>query len=182
MKNCPVGNLNSNERGTAARFNEGKVPYQFLDFQVLSDSLQFISDKTDDVACFQKVVDCLAKFQHGGSPSDLYASAYILAYYLNTPTTIANSAWQHIPWDDCARVFEYGSKKYCSWNWLKGQNWSVPLACAMRHLLKIIGGELIDDESGLSHFGHFLANIMMLAYFYEAFPDGDDRPPFIKPE
>ena len=55
--------------------------------------------------------------------------------------------------------------------------WSVPLACAARHiLLGPMAGESIDSESGLSHRGHFLCNIVMLLTFVRTYPEGDDRP------
>ena len=76
--------------------------------------------------------------------------------------------------DDCARVFEYGKKKYAAWNWAKGMPWSVPLACALRHLGAIQRGEVDDPESNLPHLGHVMCNIVMLAHYAKYYPEGND--------
>ena len=54
--------------------------------------------------------------------------------------------------------------------------WSIPLACATRHLIAMINGEEIDPESGLPHRGHVYCNICMLLTYAETFVEGDDRP------
>lgn len=180
---APVGDLLSKEPGSAARFNAGKVPYDLLDVDVLAECSRFqekIHGPNKHIPHFSTILKCLARWQHGGTPDDLFAAAETLALDVKVAINVSNLAWGGISWDDCARVFEYGSKKYCAYNWVKGQKWSVPFASALRHLTKMAGGEPVDEESELAHFGHFLANIMMLAYFYKGYTDGDDRPPFLK--
>jgi hypothetical protein len=55
--------------------------------------------------------------------------------------------------------------------------WSIPLACAARHLVfGMMAGEEFDLESKLTHRGHFLCNIVMLLTFIRTYPEGDDRP------
>jgi hypothetical protein len=54
--------------------------------------------------------------------------------------------------------------------------WSIPLACAARHLMKIVLGETTDQESGFPHRGHVMCNLVMLATYADTFPGGDDRP------
>lgn len=73
-----------------------------------------------------------------------------------------------------ADVFEYGAAKYAKFNWQKGQQWSVPLECAMRHIAALQRGEMIDPESGQPHVGHLLCNAIMLSHFYMYYPEGDD--------
>lgn len=73
-----------------------------------------------------------------------------------------------------ADVFQYGAEKYAAWNWAKGQPWSVPLECAMRHIAALQRGEMIDPESGHPHFGHLLCNAIMLSHFYMYYPEGND--------
>jgi hypothetical protein len=80
-------------------------------------------------------------------------------------------------WQDCARVFDYGKAKYAAWNWAKGMAWSVPLACAARHLIAILNGEETDKESGLPHRGHVMCNLVMLMTFEQTYKEGDDRAP-----
>lgn len=79
--------------------------------------------------------------------------------------------------EDEARVWEYGSRKYAAYNWAKGMPWSVPLACALRHLSAWQRGEDLDEESGLPHLAHVACNIRMLTLYSKTYPEGDDRPP-----
>lgn len=79
--------------------------------------------------------------------------------------------------EDEARVWAYGENKYAAWNWAKGMNWSVPLACALRHLSSWQRGEDIDPESGQTHLAHVMCNIRMLMLYTKTYPEGDDRPP-----
>ena len=76
-----------------------------------------------------------------------------------------------------AKVWEYGKAKYAAWNWAKGMNWSVPYACALRHLSAWQRGEEIDPESGQSHLAHVMCNIRMLMLYSKTYKEGDDRPP-----
>lgn len=77
---------------------------------------------------------------------------------------------------DEARVWMYGRDKYAAWNWTKGMAWSIPLACALRHLSKWQAGEELDDESGLPHLAHAMCNLRMLTLFAQTYTEGDDRP------
>lgn len=79
--------------------------------------------------------------------------------------------------EDEAHVWAYGKKKYAAWNWAKGMDWSVPLACALRHLSSWQRGEDIDPESGQNHLAHVMANVRMLMLYTKTYPEGDDRPP-----
>lgn len=75
-----------------------------------------------------------------------------------------------------AETLRYGAQKYEERNWESGFPYSIPYACAQRHLLAWWNGEEVDQESGLSHLKHALANIAMLIEFLETYPKGDDRP------
>lgn len=77
---------------------------------------------------------------------------------------------------DEAKVWEYGKKKYAAWNWTKGMDWSIPLACALRHLSAWQRGEENDPESGLPHLAHAMCNLRMLTLYQNVYPEGDDRP------
>jgi hypothetical protein len=78
--------------------------------------------------------------------------------------------------EDEARVWMYGKQKYAAWNWAKGMDWSIPLACALRHLSAWQQGEEIDPESGLPHIAHAMCNLRMLTLYSKTYPEGDDRP------
>lgn len=77
--------------------------------------------------------------------------------------------------DEC-KVWMYGKAKYAAWNWAKGMAWSVPFACALRHLAAWQRGEENDPESGLPHLDHAMCNLRMLKLYSKNFTEGDDRP------
>lgn len=78
--------------------------------------------------------------------------------------------------EDEARVWEYGAKKYAKNNWMKGMNWDIPQACALRHLAAFQRGEDTDPESGLPHIAHAMCNLRMLTLYSKTYPEGDTRP------
>lgn len=110
---APVGDVNSNARGSGARFNSGKPDYSLIPMKLLEGE---------------------------------------------------------------ARVWAYGAKKYKAWNWMKGMDWNVPFACAMRHMAAWQAGEDIDPETGESHLDHAMCNLRMLRYYADFYKEGDNRP------
>lgn len=74
-----------------------------------------------------------------------------------------------------AKVLQVGAKKYARNNWRRGMSWSKVIACMERHLLKLKAGEDFDDESGLKHIEHVLANAAFLNEYYLTCPELDDR-------
>lgn len=156
-----IGDVNSDTRGSGARFNTGKVPYELLPLEIVLKAGRTRSD-SDRV---HGVLRGLAAWQRG----DVSGLGYVLAIACGGEVTLPALA-------DAARVFDYGRKKYAEWNWAKGMKWSVAMACAVRHCLAILGGEEIDSESGLPHIAHVQCNILMLLTFAETYPEGDDRP------
>jgi hypothetical protein len=78
--------------------------------------------------------------------------------------------------EDEARVWMYGQKKYAAWNWAKGMDWSIPYACALRHLSAWQRGEENDIESGLPHLAHAMCNLRMLTLYSKTYLAGDSRP------
>lgn len=61
-------------------------------------------------------------------------------------------------------VLEYGAKKYAPYNWKKPMSRSDILDSLQRHMAKLIDGEENDEESGLPHIGHVMANAMFYSY------------------
>jgi hypothetical protein len=128
-----VGDVNSSARGSGARYNDGKPEMELLP----------ISD--------------LARYRHhslgkGASQAQVRAADALLMLGTWQETGDARplyKALERMDDDgqlavDCARVFTYGKAKYAAWNWAKGMAWSIPLACAVRHLEAIIAGEQLD--------------------------------------
>ena len=73
-----------------------------------------------------------------------------------------------------AKVWTEGLKKYPARNWEKGFLFSEVIASAMRHLEAIRLGEEIDEESGLLHSAHLMANAAMLTEFHFTHPELND--------
>lgn len=65
------------------------------------------------------------------------------------------------------RAFTYGAKKYAPGNWALCPDPARYVAATLRHLVAWNGGEVTDDESGLSHLDHALASMAMLVGLVE---------------
>lgn len=157
-----IGDVASTARGSGARYNDGKVPLELLPLRVLVAAYtRAIPHRNEAQAQALCALAFLAEWQETGTTSILYEAVEALGS----------------PWHETARVFDYGRRKYAEWNWTKGMKWSVPLACAARHLEAIIlKDESHDPESGLLHVGHCACNLVMLITFARTFVEGDDRP------
>lgn len=157
-----VGDINSAARGSGARFNDGKPALDLVPLAMIAQSMRDPLRGPQTVAPeVESALHLVGLFQVTGER----------AYLVDAMNALSNH------WEDCARVFDYGRKKYAAWNWAKGMAWSIPLACIGRHALKSLRGERYDDESGELHEGHILCNIVMLMTFVDTFPEGNDLPP-----
>ena len=75
-------------------------------------------------------------------------------------------------------VFKLGAKKYGPMNWRESPVVrSIYLDAAMRHLLALMDGQDVDEESGLPHEGHVRACMAILLDARAAGKLIDDRPP-----
>lgn len=150
------------EVGGALRFNENKPQFNLLILQDVVDSLEHkIKTKTQNTAW--KVLAEIAAFQLTKEDKYLVSAMELLVDY----------------WYDCVSVFEYGAKKYSEWNWLKGMKWNFHIASMSRHLMTILMTDIdLDDESGCTHLGHALCNIVMLRHNIRKYPELDDIPDF----
>lgn len=61
-----------------------------------------------------------------------------------------------------ADLMTVSAKKYGRYNWSLGQEYHTPFDSCVRHLLKFMSGENLDEESQKSHLIHAAANIMIL--------------------
>jgi hypothetical protein len=162
-----VGDINSTERGTGARFNDGKAPLELIPLKLLAEyygapSANNDTGEGDARWCLLR----LAEWQETGDRDKLiHAMAEIDA-----------------PFAEAAFVLDYGRKKYAEWNWAKGMPWSVCVGCAVRHLVAVIEGETVDPESHRHHFGHVMCNLIFLLTFVRTYPEGDDRPRVLQPK
>lgn len=155
-----VGDVNSDEKGSGARYNAGKPPMAYIPFRQ-----QFIVLRGYDSFCqrpdLMQLVEDLDRFER----REIEAEA-ILERLEITDLHAASYVW------------DYGAKKYAAFNWAKGMQWSIPLACISRHLQAMtVFGEELDEESGCTHWGHIVCNLLMLEHFEKYYTEGDDRPP-----
>ena len=129
-----IGDVFSTAPGSAARYNTGKAPLELLPLRCMH--AYYYSGKSATIPRWQldalAALSALAEWQERGS----MASLVDVLHHLGDS------------WTECAEVFDYGRKKYAEWNWAKGFSWSVPLACAARHLRSILDGE---EEIGRAH-------------------------------
>jgi hypothetical protein len=159
-----IGDVNSNERGSGARYNDGKLDLTLLPpvcWGLIGDS-QFLGMEEFG---YRSELEQLIRFWEGDTDE-----IYSLMDCLEAEELMG-----------AARVFAYGAKKYAPWNWAKGMPWSVPMGCYLRHMLTAHPHEP-DPESGLSHRDHAVCNLVMLAHFATLCRDMDDRPEEIRPE
>lgn len=156
-----IGDVNSDAKGSGARFNAGKPDLSLIPLAMIAENYSTFAGRPNH----NPAVNALGKlgdFQRTHETRHLFAAISLLGTE---------------SWKDCARVFEYGKKKYAAWNWAKGMPWSVALACGARHLIAILDGEETDPESGLPHRGHVVCNIVMLLQYTKTYQEGNDLPP-----
>ena len=64
---------------------------------------------------------------------------------------------------EIAKVLTFGAEKYGRWNWSRLDNLEVRyMDAAMRHLNAYRRGELVDEETGLSHLAHAVCCLMFI--------------------
>ncbi len=74
-----------------------------------------------------------------------------------------------------AQAFAYGAKKYDRFNYRNGISFTRLTDSLGRHALAFLAGEDMDQESGLPHTYHILANAAMIEYMRVHKPEFDDR-------
>lgn len=86
--------------------------------------------------------------------------------------------WSLVPFsalEGMVKVLEFGAEKYSIHNWKKGLPYTEVCESLMRHLFSFLEGEDIDNESGLHHKDHILANALFLSWLIENKPELDNR-------
>jgi hypothetical protein len=171
MRRHGIGNINSSEPGSGARYNVGKPAYDLLPWRAISDWEEMYGSDLFGMACFYR----LAKFQEHHDAGPLLSLWEELYRHVNA------SKEQRL--SELAAVLDYGRKKYAAWNWSRGMPWSAVFGCLARHVVAIvIRGEEIDQESGLPHRALAAANIVFLLTYMETYPEGNDLPTTLKPK
>ena len=64
------------------------------------------------------------------------------------------------------RVHEFGDSKYEEGNWRLGLDVTRLANAAIRHLTKLLDGQVVDEETGINHAAHAGVNCEMLVHYY----------------
>lgn len=173
-----IGDLSSTEKGTGARYNGGKTPYELIAWGAFAGGL-FAGNNEDARRNVRSALTSLGLFQAGGDARDLKE---VLMY----TAAAADLSMVELA-SETARVLEYGKLKYTEWNWAKGMSWQSVIACCARHLLgtpehRGMWDEPrgIDHDSGRMHAGHVGCNVLFLQQFMLTYREGDDRPKILQ--
>jgi hypothetical protein len=178
-----VGDLNSSARGTGARKNSGKPQWHQLPVFALDRLIQTY-DADEFVYCppsIAGVIKSMGYWQRSVTSAGrgrCYLDGAVRQMMYLLAKEAGMNPEQHIPLRALAstvRVLEFGAIKYKPGNWAKGMPWSVCFSCAMSHLFAAAGGEVDDNESGLSHLAHAMCNLLFLVSYDTLYPEGDDR-------
>lgn len=160
--------------GGGIRHNQGKVPYDVLPLSLM---LAWVYNHPDIDHPAWRVLLAMAAWQAGDDSS--------LNDALNNSIPISARRRQLVDVANAALVFQHVTtrevKPYPKWNWMRGMPWSIPLGCIIRHALAWLDGEENDPETGLPHQGHIQCNLVMLKYYAQHYPQGDDRPKAASP-
>ncbi len=147
-----IGDVNSNEPGSGARYNAGKPELAQIPINTWQERLSvpyWIED----------VLVTLDNYQRLGNLATL---AHLV---------------DHVPLEamiGACRVFSYGAKKYAQWNWTKGMPFSEVANSLLRHAASISSDEIVDEESGFNHEWHVACNVVMLSHYAVHYPEGAD--------
>ena len=76
---------------------------------------------------------------------------------------------------ELAKAMMYGAGVYGRMNYTKGHDLTQIVSAAKRHLGKYLNGEECDQDSGVHHLGHVMANCLMLIHQRELGTLKDDR-------
>jgi hypothetical protein len=100
--------------------------------------------------------------------------AHITADRLNE----GKMAWELVDFQSLepfVEVLMFGAEKYSPNNWKKGQPITELLGSLFRHIVAFQAGETLDKESGKSHIGHAMCNLMFIQYVLDNHKHFDDR-------
>lgn len=171
QKDMAIGNLESQEKGTAARANADKPQWSYMPLQQVVDLMTVLEHSTSPPSLFH-LVQALAKFQQYGTKQAAFAVLeWGTRFLMNATASDFNGAMCHV-----IKVWKLGEEKYARYNWMKGMPWSEPINSAQRHIMHMYNGEQLDQDSGQHHAAHFVCNAMMMVHYVEYYPEGNDLP------
>jgi hypothetical protein len=72
--------------------------------------------------------------------------------------------------EEVAQVLHYGAYKYSPGNWIAADTAKRHYEALDRHFLAMKKGEVLDEESGLTHAAHAACNMMFIMFHNRNFP------------
>jgi hypothetical protein len=157
----------------ASRYNEGKARFSFIDFNMFEDMHKYFNytysatTMEDCVKGIIRMLSIITKDDDAAVPPTFIPLLQAYSYrasliYLNLPFH-DSPIFDFRAFEPMAEVMEMGAKKYSPNNWRKGYVDKFSAADSLyRHLREVIIGNPTDEESGLSHMGHIMCNVMFL--------------------
>ena len=157
----------------AARFNDGKIQFSLVSFNMFGDMFKYFSYienfDTKEV-CMKEMIKTLSTITDTENKTTyevmlplLQALGYKLALLYKKLNFYNSKLYDLRAFEDMTKVLEYGIEKYDRNNWRKGYINKFSTADSLyRHLRQLIIGESYDEESGLHHIGHIMCNVMFL--------------------
>ena len=155
--------------GGGLRYNAGKAPFDMLPLRLMLDC--FYTRPEDRNHAAYLTLSEMARWQEG-DPNSLDIAIRCLTAHSGDSGFRGLAAGAQVFQDVTTRPV----KPYPKWNWMRGMAWSIPLGCIIRHCLAWLDGQDLDPDTGLPHYGHIQCNLIMLKFYQEHFPQGDDRP------
>ena len=158
--------------GSGKRYNAGKVPLNYIPASIMADfevtEARYPQREPLSIRWLD-ILRLVEGVQMGYAP-DRRSSLLEALALINVSSGM---------WKECAAVFHHvttrADRPYPAWNWALGMPWSVPLGCMLRHIVfGVLRGEVCDQETGLPHRGHVVCNIVMLLWFLDHYPQGND--------
>jgi hypothetical protein len=160
------------------RNNEGKpqLSYVFSNFRAIRKVFCVDAMSFEDIFLFPvepfDILYNISSFLSRNANEDLFRALTANVQYLHVAlggdlvpqpdqdTSLATYLFTHDKaWAEYARVCEIGAKKYARGNYRLGETYNHYLDSGCRHVVKLLKGIEIDEESGCHHAAHSLWNI-----------------------
>lgn len=171
MSEVHIGDLESQEKGSAARKNAGKARWCLMPLKQIAGLMWYLK-KDEEPPSLADLTWTLGEFQANGN----YDSAFNVLekgyrYLMHVTGTNFDEASKMV-----INVWEAGEVKYATYNWMKGMPWTELLNSAQRHVMRMHNGDQVDKDSGEHHAAHFICNAMMMVHYVNYFEEGNDLP------
>lgn len=172
-----IGDIDSQEKGSAARANKDKPMWSYMPLAQISELIFRVSwdhklVKDTELIDLHHLTGALGKFQAQGTKEAALNVLEVGTRFLMqaTDTDFDGAMCQVI------KVWQFGERQYARFNWMKGMAWSETINSAQRHVMHMFKKEAFDADSKLHHGAHFICNAMMMVHYAEYYKEGNDLP------